>query len=214
MGQSKAGVKGRRYDSSGRQEQARRNRERVVAAAEHRFLRDGYAGSTIAAIAGDADVSVDTIYKAFDGKAGLVRAIFVRALEGQGSVPAEQRSDRLQAEEPDPRKIIDAWGRFVAELAPRAAPIAALIRAGASTDPELESLIAELDGQRLRRMTTNAQRLRERGHLRPGVSVAHAADVLWTYSSGELYDLLVARRGMPVRRYARFIADAMAAALL
>jgi hypothetical protein len=38
--------------------------------------------------------------------------------------------------------------------------------------------------------------------------------VLWTYSSAELYELLVLRREMPLRQYGRFIADAMIDALL
>jgi hypothetical protein len=38
--------------------------------------------------------------------------------------------------------------------------------------------------------------------------------VLWTYSSPELYDMLVIRRGWAVERYGQFIADAMIAALL
>ena len=38
--------------------------------------------------------------------------------------------------------------------------------------------------------------------------------MLWTYSSPELYELLVLSRGWPAGRYATFIADAMIAALL
>ena len=51
------------------------NRNRIVDAAEQRFLGDGYGLTTVAAIAGDAGVSADTIYKSFGGKPGLVRAI-------------------------------------------------------------------------------------------------------------------------------------------
>jgi hypothetical protein len=63
-------------------------------------------------------------------------------------------------------------------------------------------------------MRANARRLDEAGHLRPGVTVDEAADVMWTYSSAELYELLVLRRGMPLERYGQFVADAMMAALL
>jgi hypothetical protein len=38
-------------------------------------------------------VSVETIYKAFGAKSGLVRAIYDGGLTGQGPVPACQRSD-------------------------------------------------------------------------------------------------------------------------
>lgn len=204
----------RRYDASLRQDQARQNRERIVEAAERRFLRDGYGPTTIPAIAGDAGVSVDTIYKSFGGKPGLIRAIRTRALRGEGLVPARQRSDELSTHTPDPREIIKGWGRFVTELAPRAAPILLLVRDAATTDPELRALLKELDGDRLHRMTDNARRLIAGGHLRQGISIGRAAEVLWTYSSAELYELLVLRQGMSLRTYGQFVADAMMAALL
>src|SRR5438309_2275859 len=47
-----------------------------------------------------------------------------------------------------------------------------------------------------------------------GVTLAHAADVLWSFSSPELYELLVLRRGWTPKRYGRYIADAMIHALL
>jgi len=71
-----------------------------------------------------------------------------------------------------------------------------------------------MDRDRLRRMTDNARRLRDNGHLRPGITLAHAADVLWTYSSAELYELLVIRRGWSPETYGRFVAEAMIKALL
>jgi AcrR family transcriptional regulator len=204
----------RSYDASRRKEQARRNRDRIVDAAENLFLRDGYGMTTIAAIAADAGVSADTIYKTFGGKPGLVRAIRTRALEGEGPVPAEQRSDALHSRESDPRKIIEAWGELTTEIAPLAAPILLLIRSAAASDPEVLALLEEMDADRLRRMTDNAHRLREAGHLRDGVTLTRAADVLWTYSSPELYELLVLRRGWPIEQYGRFVADAMIDALL
>jgi hypothetical protein len=46
------------------------------------------------------------------------------------------------------------------------------------------------------------------------MTVADAANVMWTYTAPELYELLVLRRGMPLETYGRFVADAMIAALL
>jgi AcrR family transcriptional regulator len=212
---SSADVKPRRsYDASRRREQARRSRKRVIEAAEEMFLRDGYSSTTVQAVAAAAAVSADTIYKSFGGKPGLIRAIRDRALEGQDAVPAEQRSDAIQRRETDPRRIIRAWGTFVAELAPRASPILLLIRDAAATDPEVRRLQDALDADRLKRMTGNARRLRDAGHLRSGLSLAQAADILWTYSSPELYELFVLRRGWTPKRYGEFVAEAMIAALL
>jgi AcrR family transcriptional regulator len=208
-------VKGkRRYDASGRQASAQRRREQILDAAEARFLAQGYGATTVGDIAEDAGVALDTIYKAFGGKAGLVRTIRDRALAGEGSVPAERRSDALHGQHLDGRAIINSWGGFLLELAPRVAPIMLLIRDAAVHDPEANALLDETDRERRQRMLQNARRLRDGGHLRPGVSVAHAADVLWTYSAAELYELLVLRRRWSVKRYAAFAADAMCAALL
>ena len=65
----------RRYDSSGRQDRARLVRAHVLNVAEKLFLRRGYASTTVAAIAATAGVSVETIYKKFGGKPGLIRSI-------------------------------------------------------------------------------------------------------------------------------------------
>ena len=205
---------GRSYDSSRRREQARRTRDRIIQTAERMFLADGYASTTVHAIAAAAGVSADSIYKTFGGKPGLIRAIRDQALAGSGPVPAERRSDAIQQREADPHKIIKAWGRFTTELAPRASPILLLIRDAAATDPGVRTLQDELDTDRLKRMTDNARRLRDAGHLRTGVSLAQAADILWTYSSPELYELLVLRRGWTPKRYGTFVADAMIEALL
>jgi AcrR family transcriptional regulator len=204
----------RSYDSTRRREQARQTRGLIIDAARRAFLGGGYSSTTIAAIATEAGVSVDTVYKTFGGKPGLVRAICDQALAGAGPVPAEERSDAMQAAETDPRKIIRGWGTLTTEVAPRGAPIFLLVRDAAVSDPEMAGLQAELDEQRLQRMTANARRLAAAGHLREDVSVELAGEIMWTYSSTAFYELLVLRRGWPLDRYGAFIADALIAALL
>jgi AcrR family transcriptional regulator len=204
----------RRYDSARRAEQARQTRNAIIETARQLFLRDGFAGTTIAAIAAEARVSVETIYKAFGGKPGLVRAICTAALAGEGTVPAETRSDQLQLHEPDPRKIIRGWGELTVEVAPRISPIMLLVRSAAAADPEMAGLLAEVDAARLSRMTANASNLAAAGHLSPDITIEQAGEVMWMYSSPELYELLVLKRGWPPGRYGAFIAEAMIAALL
>jgi len=204
----------RRYDSSGRRERARQTRDQITDTARDLFLSRGYADTTVAAIAAAAHVSVETIYKGFGGKPGLVRAIIEKGLAGEGPMPAEQRSDRIRDTEPDPRRILAAWGAFTAEIFPRVMPILALARDAAATDPEVAATLEQLSAARLARMTVNARGLASAGHLRPGITVDYAADLMWAYCSPELYGLLGARRGWTAERYGQFIAQALADALL
>jgi AcrR family transcriptional regulator len=203
----------RRYDSSGRQERARQTRDQITDTAADLFLSRGYAATTVAAIAAAAHVSVETIYKGFGGKPGLVRAIIERGLAGEGPVPAERRSDQIRDTEPDPRKILAAWGAFTAELAPRVGPVLQLARDAAS-DPEVAAVLDQLAAARHQRMTVNAAGLAAAGHLRPGLTVDQAADIMWAYCSPELYELLVIRRGWSAAQYGQFITQGLTAALL
>ena len=204
----------RRYDSSGRKDQARRTRELLMATAERQFLEAGYAATTVAAIAAEAGVSVETIYKAFGGKSGLVRAIYDRGLLGAGGGAAYERSDQMRERETDPRVLMRKWGELTTEVASVITPIRLLIRAAAATDPEMATLLADSDAERLTRMQHHSRFLAERGYLRDGVTVARAADVLWTCSSAEFYELLVLNRGWSPSEFARFVADFMIDALL
>lgn len=204
----------RRYDSSNRQAQARRNRDTILDTAERLFLENGYSGTTIAAIATSAGVSVETIYKSFGGKAGLVRGIYDRGLKGREAVPAYQRSDEIRESEIDPRTLMRNWGALTAEVAHLVTPIRLLLRSAAGTDLEITRLLDQFDEERLQRMKVHAEFLAKKGYLREGVTVTEAADVLWTCSSAEIYELLVMKRGWPEKRFAEFIAQFMISSLL
>src|SRR5215211_1427456 len=101
-------VKRRPYDASRRQEAARRTRARVLEVARERFLADGYAATTLASIATAADVSVETINKAFRNKAGVLKAMFDVAIAGDDEpVPIAERGfvAAIQAEPDGPAKL-------------------------------------------------------------------------------------------------------------
>ncbi|WP_194088065.1 TetR/AcrR family transcriptional regulator [Cryobacterium sp. HLT2-28] len=207
-------VNPRPYDSSRRREQARHNREAIVVAARQRFLNVGFTATTIASIAADAGTSADTIYKSFGGKAGLLRAMCTDALKGEGTIPAEQRSDAMQAAEADPRRMLRGLGAFTTEVAPRIAPLLLLLSTTAEVDPSMAQLRADFDTARLTRMTHVAQGLASKFQLRLGLSVDEAAEIMWVYSSPELYSLLVLTRGWRPERYGEFVGESLVDALL
>jgi AcrR family transcriptional regulator len=207
-------VKPRRYDASRRQAQARLSREAILEVARDRFLQDGFAASTISSIATDAGVSTDTIYKTFGGKPGLVRALCEEALAGTGPVPAERRSDEMQAAESDPATLLRGLGTLTAEVAPRIAPLLLVLATAADTDPAMAQLQADLESARLARMAKVARTLARKTRLRSGMSTREAAEILWTYSSPQLFGLLVLTRRWSAERFGAFVGDALVAALL
>jgi AcrR family transcriptional regulator len=208
--------KTRPYDSTRRKEQARQTREAILDAAGTMFRERGYARTTVTAVAEAAGVSVETVYKAFGNKAHLLKGVFDVAIVGDHApVPMFQRDmvRRIQAE-PDPRRKFEIYGEHLAQAGPRAGPVQLLVRAAGAGDPEVAAVWDQMSNERLIGTAEFARHLYEGSHLRDDVMLEEARDVLWTYNSVELYDLLVLQRGWTPERYGAWVAGALASALL
>jgi AcrR family transcriptional regulator len=205
----------REYDGSARRARAAERRELVLATARRRFLEDGYGQTSLASLARESGVSTEYLHKTFDGKAGLVRAIYEQSLLGSGVIPIQLRSDEAQAQESDAGTLMRRIGAFTAEVAALAAPLQLLIRdAAAAGDPTMIALKEEVERTRYDRMLHNARRVEARGFLRPGLTAERAADVFWAVTGPELYESLVMKRGWSGSEFARVVADTLAAAVL
>ena len=206
----------RPYDSSRRRAHAEQNRAAILDTARRRFLAEGYACCTMGAIASEAGVSVETIYKVFGNKAGLLRALFDVAVGGdEEPVPKRHRAlvDRMWTE-PDPEQKLRLYGEIIGSGAARVQPIQLMAREAAASDPAAAEVYDTIREERLERMVAFAEFLRDCGALRAGVTVDEARDVLWTYNSAEIWELLVLKRGWKPTRYGRWVGDALVAALL
>jgi AcrR family transcriptional regulator len=199
-----------------RQRQARQTRLAVLAAARTHFLDAGYAKTTMPAIAAEAGVSVETVYKLFANKAGLVKAVFDVAVVGDDEqVPMMEREFVQQnAREPDPRRKLEQFGQHLAEVNPRIGPLLLVVRDAAATNPDAEQVWQQMQRERLIGMAAFAHHLNESGHLRRGVSVDEARDVLWTHNSVDLWNLLVNQRHWTDERLGQWIGQQLIAALL
>jgi AcrR family transcriptional regulator len=206
----------RPYHSTTRQEQARRTRLAIIEAAHRLFLSDGFAGTTMPAVAEAAGVAVQTVYKAFANKPRLAKAVFDTAIAGDDdTAPMLEREALMKVrDEPDPQVMFRLYGEFLATVAPRHVPVQLVIRDAAATDPDARAVWAELQAERLAGMTVFATALHERGHLHSDITIAAARDTLWTYNSAELYQLLVLERNWTPPNYGRWVANALTAALL
>ncbi|PJE24531.1 MAG: TetR family transcriptional regulator [Mycobacterium sp.] len=204
----------RRYDSTQRRQQAQQNRARVLQAARQRFLAQGYAATKIAEIARDAGVSVETVYKTFATKAGVLKALFDVSVAGDDDpIPMAQREVIQKVlDAPEATRKIAIYAEHLASTMPRSAPVQLLARDGAASSADAAAVWKQIRDETLTAMKMFAADLGKTGQLR--VSAAVARDVLWTYHAPELYELLVLERGWSAARYGEFITAALTDALL
>jgi AcrR family transcriptional regulator len=206
----------RRYDASRRQEQARENRRRILAAASELLREKGYADTAMPDVAKLAGVSVQTVYKAFSNKATLLKAVFDVSVAGDDEpVPVAGREfiAAIQAEPDAARKIRMYLDHFASNM-PRVAPLQLLTRDAAAADHAAAEVWAQMRREMLTAMTYFSADLMATGQVRPELSAEDVRDVLWTYHSPEQYELLVLERGWSPKRYGEFLERAIIAAVL
>src|SRR5688500_7404458 len=152
----------RRYDSSLRSRQADETRRRIVEAAARLFVRDGYAATSIAAIAEEAGVAVPTVYASLRSKAHILRAVVALAARAEWKA--------IEREEDGGRQLA-RFARLHRAICEREAAVFAQIEAAAGGDPEATELLAEHDARRYETQTRLARAL----PLRRGLSARRAA---------------------------------------
>jgi AcrR family transcriptional regulator len=207
----------RPYDSPLRDEQARLTRRRIVETAHGLLLEGGYGAMTVATLAREAGVSVQTIYNAVGGKADVVKAVYDVALAGDDEpVPMIERPvfRALQAER-NPRRWLALYAAFGRSIVEGTGPLLTVLLAqAASGDPELAEFAATIEHERAIGTARAAEAFASRFPLKPGVTVEQAADILWTLTAPEIADRLIRRRGWTPEAYEAWLASTMADALV
>lgn len=206
----------RRYHSPRRSEQAAATRSEILAAAQRLFERDGYAPTTMAAIAAEASVALKTVYVAFETKSGLLRALWHLLLRGdQEDIPVgERRWHREIVDEPDPERQLRLIARNSRMVKQRAGALMGVIRDAAPADPNIEALWSRIQSDFYDIQRPIVQALHRRKALRPGLDVTRATDILWTLNHPDLWHLLVGARGWTPEQYEKWFGDTICAQLL
>ena len=210
-------VKGkRRYDSTRRREQAAETRRAILDAAQRLFERDGYAPTTMAAIAAEAGVAVKTVYLGFETKSNLLRTLWNVRLRGdEGEAPVAQRAWYLEVlEEPDPDKQLRLNARNARAAKERMGTLLGVIRGGAPADPEVDALWQRIQDEFHANQGEVVKRLAAKKALRKGLDVDRATDILWALNHPEPWLLLVGRRGWSPEEWEEWFSEASRSQLL
>ena len=198
----------RTYDASRRRAAAAVTRDRICAAAEALFLRDGYARASIRAIAREAGVAEATVYLAFAGKAELLNAAIVRATRDNDG---ESLAAIAAGPAPD---VLRRLGVAHAATLGRAARLIALGESAAQMDADLRPHRDRAHEHLRSAHAALAVRLADAGLLRPGLSVADAADTLYALCSETTYLRFTRGGTRHHERYADWLTATLEAALL
>ena len=207
----------RTYDATKRRERAeterRATQRRVVDAARRLFVANGYTATTMAGIAEEAGVAMQSVYKAGRSKADLLQRVVEVVVAGDDEevLVADRPAFTTVTDEADPERRVAMLASLIADTQERSAPVQIAFREAAAVDAAVaENLAAELE-RRHQTFMTMAGRL-PADRLR--YSAEESAVTAWAIGSTEVFLLLRVNRGWDADRYLEWLTRTLVDVLL
>ena len=173
------------------------------------LIQRGGAPLTMIAIAKEAGLSRQALYLTFADRADLFIAL-LRYVDGQRGLVQEQAKIRAAPSGVDALlAIIDRQARWNPDYKPLADAFDLLRR----QDPAAQQAWQDRQDDRLAGCRVVVDRIRDEGRLRPDLDPALAADLVWTTTSIETWDDLVAKRGWSAQEYRRWAGELLLSAI-
>jgi AcrR family transcriptional regulator len=192
-----------------RKQGAEARQERILQASRALFSRRGIDNVSVAEIARRARVSPSTVYELFKSKAGILRALMSQAIFGaryQAAAFALEKTD-------DPLAQLKLTATLARTIYENESLEMGLMRGASMFSPELRTLEREFEDSRFELQRRRVELLFERSIAREGLSVEDARQILWMYTSRDIYRMLVVERHWTPERYESWLAETLTLAL-
>ena len=207
----------RAYDARRRRERAEQERQatrlRVVEAARRLFLQRGYVATTVADIAREAGVALQSVYKAGHSKADLLH--HVRDLAVAGDDQQVMLLDRPEfiaiRAETNPNRQVEMFASLVAATMERLAPVWVAYREAAAVDSKAA---ANLVTAHQRRHHTFASVICAIPRHRLRHSPEESTETAWAIASPDVYLLLQSVLEWDADRYSAWLSRTLSDVLL
>lgn len=200
----------RRYVSAQRKGAAEATRAHVLAAAKALFSERGIDKVTIAEVARSAGVAGSTVYALFSSKAGILRALMQGALFGPGYEAAQQELDGVD----DPVRLVELTAGVARAVYEGESVELGVLRGASAFSADLRETEAEFERLRREMQRPRLERLFAAGHARRDLDFARAQQLMWMYTSRDVYRMLVHDSGWTPDTYQAWLARTLVEALV
>ena len=199
-----------------RARKAQATRERILDAAEALFVRDGYAATTITAVADQADVAVQTVYAVFGTKRAILSELLAARVTGDdGGTGLTDRDEwRAMEAETDPGRQLKLLAAIATRIGERMGALYNVLAGASGSDPEVADMHRRQQQRRHDDQRRVVRSLARKDALRPGLSEARATDIMWAVANPATHRSLVAERRWSPSEYERWLADVLSCSLL
>ena len=206
-----------RSSGTPRRRQPAETRRRILEASRRLFLERGYAATTMAGIASEAGVAVQTVYFVFHTKGELLMQVVLAT--GADDPVAPPHRDRGWSRElmmsTDPRRQLALLCEHGTDIFVRIAPAHGLGRGGPRERPEPRRRLAGDDpGGGGRGCASRCRSYARSGAIRLDVGIDGAADIVFVLQRPETLRVLTVECGWSVERYKAWLFETLCHQLL
>jgi hypothetical protein len=127
---------------------------------------------------------------------------------------AERPQVKTAEADPDPRVTLTAFAHQITIASARTVPLLRVIDEAAGASPEIAALAEKTRAELHAGVTRLARNLEDRGALRPDLTVAKAADILWMLAGGVVQHALIEQRGWSAAEAEEWLATSLSKLLL
>ena len=186
-----------------RDERAAVTRRRIAEAARRLFRRDGYAATTLRAVAAEAGVAVQTVYAVYGSKAGILGAL----REGVVAQPEAGASFEAAMAEPSAARRLALFARSIRLRWELAGDIVAINEDAAMADAAIRAGVDEAVAARRRGIARFTRAMED--DLQPGIDVERSIALIHALTLYDLYAELVGVHGWTPDAYESWLAAAL-----
>lgn len=182
-----------------RAERAAVTRGRIVAAARRLFTEHGYGATTLAAIAVEAGVAVQTVYAVFGSKAGILASLLSELVD----LPEADGLVGQAIEASEPARSLDLFAASIRRRWEHAGDIVSIFAQAAATDQAIRAGEQQAIGRRragIRRVADS---------LGPSIDAERASTLLAALTLPEIFRELVQVNGWTPDDYEVWLATTL-----
>ena len=199
----------RSYRQTVRAQSVEETRRHIISAARTCVLRLGYRRMTIEAVAEEAGVSRGSVFRHFQSKAELLRAVEADAALRGGAAALVEEVSHL-----DPLEGLRRATREGSRVWAREARVFREFYGEAPFDAVLRPLVLDKEAQRHEVVANLVRRLSLAGELQTATTPDAVADALWVLTGFATFDALTSVRGLSPDETSTLIEQVFSAAFI
>jgi AcrR family transcriptional regulator len=188
-----------------REERAAVTRRRILDVARHRFFEDGYAATTLKAVAAEAGVAVQTVYAVFGSKAAILAELRALAVD----LPEADAAGHAAMGEPTRERRLAGFAHSIRLRWELAGDIVRVHQDAVRVDPSLRPGVAAAEARRRGGIAAFVRSIE--ADLGAHIDIERSIGVVNALTLYAVYEELVAVQGWTPDAYEAWLADSLVA---